>query len=73
MPPNDADAALRPISADSHAVEGPEVFQGLAERFGDEAPRVVHREGRGDHIVIPASKRRNHSSSTMRMTLSALP
>lgn len=44
----------RPVSADSHVVEGPEVFAGLAERFGDEAPRVVHRPGGGDHIVIPS-------------------
>ncbi|MGI9603442.1 MAG: amidohydrolase family protein [Acidimicrobiales bacterium] len=42
------------ISADSHVVEGPAVFDGLAERFGDEAPRVEHREGAGDHIVVPA-------------------
>lgn len=27
------------ISADSHVVEPPEVVAGLAERFGDEAPR----------------------------------
>ncbi len=43
----------RPISADSHAVEGPDVFTGLAERFGDDAPRVVSRDGGGDYIVIP--------------------
>ena len=47
---------VRPISADSHAVEGPEVFAGLAERFGDDAPRVVSKEGKGDYIVIPARK-----------------
>ena len=29
------------FSADSHVVEPPEVFAGLAERFGDRAPRVV--------------------------------
>lgn len=28
-------------SCDSHVVEGPEVFEGLVERFGDRAPRVV--------------------------------
>ena len=33
----------KPISADSHAVEGPEVFDRLAARFGDDAPRVVSR------------------------------
>ena len=33
----------RPISADSHALEGPEVFDGLAERFVD-AGEVDHRE-----------------------------
>ncbi len=44
----------RPISADSHVVEGPEVFDGLADRFGDDAPRVVSRHGDGDHIVVPS-------------------
>jgi predicted TIM-barrel fold metal-dependent hydrolase len=42
------------ISADSHVVEGPGVFAGLADKFGDEAPRVVSTDGRGDSIVIPA-------------------
>lgn len=50
------DGTALPISADSHAVEGPEVFEGLAERFGDDAPRVVSREGGGDYIVIPSRK-----------------
>ena len=42
------------ISADSHVVEGPGVFVGLEEKFGDEAPRVMSFDGDGDHIVIPA-------------------
>ncbi len=42
------------ISADSHVVEGPDVFAGLADRFGDDAPRVVSIDGDGDHIVVPA-------------------
>lgn len=46
--------ATLPISADSHVVEGPEVFAGLADVFGDDAPRVVSRDGAGDHIVTPA-------------------
>ena len=46
----------RPISADSHAVEGPAVFDGLAERFGDDAPRVISKENGSDFIVIPARK-----------------
>lgn len=41
------------ISADSHVVEGPEVFAGLADRFGDDAPRVITKEGAGDYIFIP--------------------
>lgn len=45
-----------PISADSHVVEGPDVFAGLADRFGDEAPRIVRREGTAEHIVIPTRK-----------------
>ena len=44
----------RPISADGHLVEGPGVFAGLAERFGDIAPRIVSEEGKGDAIVVPA-------------------
>lgn len=50
--------ATLPISADSHVVEGPDVFAGLADRFGDDAPRVVSREGAGDHIITPARKNR---------------
>ena len=46
---------MRPISADSHVVEGPDVFAGLAERFGDEAPRVVHTDGEGDRIEVPGA------------------
>ncbi len=42
------------ISADSHVVEGPDVFAGLAERFGDDAPRVISIEGDGDQIVVPS-------------------
>ncbi len=42
------------ISADSHVVEPPEVFAGLAERFGDEAPRMVRTAEAGDTLVIPA-------------------
>ena len=43
------------ISADSHILEPRDVFAGLAERFGDRAPRVVRDEGRGDFIEIPAT------------------
>lgn len=32
---------MKPISADSHVVEGCAVFSGLADRFGDEAPRIM--------------------------------
>ncbi len=55
----------RPISADSHAVEGPEVFEGLAERFGDDAPRVVHTDGEGDHITIPNNPKRSRNVAIM--------
>ena len=44
---------MQAISADSHVVEGPEVFAGLADRFGDDAPRVVKTEQGGDAIQIP--------------------
>ncbi len=55
----------RPISADSHALEGPEVFEGLAERFGDDAPRVVHNEGKGDFITIPNNPKRSRNIAVM--------
>ena len=55
----------RPISADSHALEGPEVFDGLADRFGDDAPRVVHMEGKGDHIVTPNMPKRSRNVAVM--------
>ena len=43
------------ISADSHIMEGRDIFAGLVERFGDRAPRIVHDEGKGDFIEIPAT------------------
>ena len=55
----------RPISADSHALEGPEVFEGLSERFGDDAPRVVHKEGEGDFIMIPNNPKRTRNVAVM--------
>lgn len=55
----------RPISADSHALEGPEVFDGLPERFGDDAPRVVHTEGKGDYISIPNNPKRSRNVAVM--------
>lgn len=44
---------MQAISADSHVVEGPEVFAGLADKFGDDAPRVVKTDVGGDAIMIP--------------------
>ena len=32
---------MDPISADSHVMEAEDVFLGLPERFGDDAPRVI--------------------------------
>ena len=55
----------RPISADSHALEGPEVFEGLPERFGDDAPRVVHKDGEGDYISIPNQPKRSRNVAVM--------
>lgn len=55
----------RPISADSHALEGPEVFDGLPERFGDDAPRVVHKDGEGDHIHTPNMPKRSRNVAVM--------
>lgn len=61
-----------PISADSHVVEGPEVFAGLADRFGDEAPRVVRTDGDGDHIVVPSSKGRGVNVGIMALAATRL-
>ncbi len=55
----------RPISADSHALEGPDVFAGLPEKFGDDAPRVVSKEGAGDYITIPNSPKRTRNVAVM--------
>jgi predicted TIM-barrel fold metal-dependent hydrolase len=41
------------ISADSHVVEPPEVFNGLEERFGEEAPKIIHHEEYGDILSVP--------------------
>ena len=49
---------MRPISADSHVMEAEEVFIGLPERFGEDAPRVVNAGMEDDAIVIPALGRR---------------
>jgi predicted TIM-barrel fold metal-dependent hydrolase len=35
------------ISSDSHVVEPPELFEPLAKRFGDKAPRIRYYEDRG--------------------------
>jgi predicted TIM-barrel fold metal-dependent hydrolase len=42
------------VSADSHVLEPPVVFAGLADRFGDRAPRIVRDPLHGDSMVIPA-------------------
>lgn len=62
----------RPISADSHVVEGPEVFDGLAERFGDEAPRVVAGDNGSDYIVIPARKNKRLNVAYMALAATRL-
>ena len=36
----------RPISADSHALEGPETFEGLPERFGTRSDSTMNRAAR---------------------------
>ncbi len=60
------------ISADSHVVEGPGVFAGLADKFGDEAPRVISVEGDGDHIVIPAKGARGVNVARMGLAATRL-
>jgi len=44
------------ISGDSHVVESAEVFNGLPERFGDAAPRMVYDPERGDMLQVGQSK-----------------
>ena len=60
---------MHPISADSHVVEGPEVFTGLVEKFGDEAPRVMTVGDQVDAIVVPANGM--HGVSVARMAMAA--
>lgn len=58
------------ISADSHVVEAREVFAGLAERFGDEAPRIMDTDTEVDAIVIP--KRGVQGAGAARLGLAGL-
>ena len=45
---------MQPISADSHVVEASDVFTGLPERFGDDAPRIMYAGTDKDAIIIPS-------------------
>ena len=45
---------MQPISADSHVVEAADVFIGLPERFGDDAPRIMYAGTDKDAIIIPS-------------------
>ncbi len=40
------------ISCDSHILEVPEIFDGLAARFGDEAPGIFHDPARGEVLSL---------------------
>lgn len=63
---------MKPISADSHVVEGRDVFAGLADRFGDEAPRVMNVGNQVDAIVVPANGMRGVSVAQMGMAATRL-
>ena len=63
---------MNPISADSHVVEGPEVFAGLAARFGDDAPRIMTVDEEVDAIVIPSRGRRGMGVARMAMASTRL-
>ena len=63
---------MQPISADSHVVEGREVFAGLAEKFGDEAPRVMNVGDQVDAIVVPARGMQGVSVARMAMAATRL-
>ena len=56
---------MKPISADSHVVEGPGVFAGLVERFGDAAPRIMDTDTEVDAIVIPAKGMRGAGAARL--------
>ena len=63
---------MKPISADSHVVEGRDVFTGLAERFGDEAPRIMDAGDQVDAIVVPARGLKGVSVARMGMAATRL-
>ena len=63
---------MKPISADSHVVEGREVFTGLADRFGDEAPRIMDVDDQVDAIVVPARGLRGVGVARMAMAATRL-
>ncbi len=63
---------MHAISADSHVVEGRDVFTGLAERFGDIAPRVMDLKDQVDAIVVPANGMRGVSVARMGMAATRL-
>ena len=63
---------MQPISADSHVVEGRDVFTGLADRFGDEAPRIMNVGNQVDAIVVPARGMQGVSVARMGMAATRL-
>ena len=60
------------ISADSHVVEGPDVFAGLADRFGDEAPRIMAIGDEANCIVMPARSPRGVNVARMGLAATRL-
>lgn len=63
---------MQTISADSHVVEGRDVFTGLAEKFGDIAPRVMDIGDQVDAIVTPANGMRGVSVAQMGLAATRL-
>ena len=59
---------MKTISADSHVVEGPDVFTGLADRFGDAAPRVMDLEDQVDAELARPHVRTDHAVDTVACT-----
>ncbi len=53
-------------------MEGPGVFAGLENRFGDDAPRVVKVDGDGDHIVVPSRGARGVNVARMALAATRL-
>ena len=63
---------MKPISAESHVVEGEDVYGGLADCFGDEAPCIMNVGDQMVPIVVPVCGLRGVSVARMGMAATLL-